>query len=67
MEKVIHFDLPAVKQRSTTTSSSPAPVPSPPNRPLGEPPSLPSRGREREVQQLIHDLAILAANHRSPV
>jgi len=27
---------------------------------------LPTRGREREVQQLIHDLAVLAAKHDPP-
>ena len=38
------------------------PVPTPPRKPLTAALALPSKGLERERQQLIHDLALLAAS-----
>ena len=40
------------------------PVPAPPNTPAKRTTAVPSRGREREIQQLIHDLAVLAATSK---
>lgn len=42
------------------------PVPAPPKTPTKKTTAVPSRGREREIQQLIHDLAVLAATSKPP-
>lgn len=67
MERVIFFDPPAVKEPSSLVpSAGRVPLPAPLSRLPAAFPTLPSKGREREVQQLIHDLAVLAADHRRP-
>jgi hypothetical protein len=40
-------------------------VPAPPSETPSAPQAVPSQGREREVQQLIHDLAVLAVKHQT--
>lgn len=45
--------------------SSPVPAPAPPAVPAS--PTSPLQDREREVQQLIYDLAVLAAKQDPPV
>jgi hypothetical protein len=45
--------------------SSPLPAPGPPAVPAS--PTLPLQDREREVQELIYDLAVLAAKQDPPV
>jgi hypothetical protein len=61
MDRVEFFDPFAAENLSSATSTKRVPpVPAAPRRPIAEP-AVPSRGREREMQQLIHDLAVLAA------
>jgi hypothetical protein len=43
------------------------PVPTPPRRRVVLSQGRPVRGRDREMQQLIHDLAVLAAKHDQQV
>jgi hypothetical protein len=43
------------------------PVPAPPRTPAPAARALPSQGREREVQQLIYDLAVLAAEQNAAI
>jgi hypothetical protein len=67
MERVIFFDAPVPEARSVGHPVDRTPVPAPPRKPLrASSVAVPSRGREREVQQLIHDLAVLAATRRPP-
>ena len=64
VERVIFIDpFTADERPSMASSKGPSPVPAPPTKPVPASQFSPSRGREREVQQLIHDLAILAARH----
>lgn len=61
MEAVTFIDPFATKEPA---SALPAPKPGPVAGPAGVPPAtvlFSSQGREREVQRLIHDLAVLAA------
>lgn len=46
--------------------SSPVPGPAPADPAAPKPRTLPPQGREREVQQLIYDLAVLAAKQDPP-
>lgn len=65
MEPVVFFDPFAAENLKAHPSSCPAPSNQarPESTPAGQP--APSR-REREVQQLIHDLALLAASRKAP-
>lgn len=64
MERIIFFDPVEVKRHSAEPSEDPAPVPAAPGKlPSASQVAL-ARCRESEVQQLIHDLAVLAATHR---
>lgn len=51
---------------SMAPSARLSPIPAPPRTPIPLAPPMPPRGREREVQQLIHDLAVLAAKNDPP-
>lgn len=61
MEQMMFVNPPAVEVPPSTSRS---PIPSPPTKPLTVSKVSPSQGREREVQQLIRDLAVLAARHK---
>jgi hypothetical protein len=65
MEPVVFFDPFAAANLKAHPSSCPLPSnqAGPESSPAGQP--APSR-REREVQQLIHDLALLAASRKAP-
>jgi hypothetical protein len=66
---MLFIDPSAGKERPPTPPPEDrAPVPTPPFRkpvPLSQ--VRPVRGRDREMQQLIHDLAVLAAKHGQQV
>lgn len=64
MKRVIFFDPLEAKQRSAEMSKDRAPVPTAPSKPPSASRASPFKGREREVQQLINDLAVLAATRR---
>ncbi|MUU69688.1 hypothetical protein [Pseudarthrobacter sp. GA104] len=64
-EPVVFFD-PFAAEHLTTHPSS-CPEPSNQGRPESSPARQPAQSRrEREVQQLIHDLALLAARRKAP-
>jgi hypothetical protein len=65
MERVEFIDPLAGEERPPVSQRKKLrPVPVPPGKPLKATIAVPSRGREREVQQLIHDLAVLPAENR---
>jgi hypothetical protein len=62
MEPVSFIDpFAAAEPSSGSRPKNLRPLPAPPKKPTKKPMARPSRGRDREVQQLIHDLAVLAA------
>lgn len=63
MKRVIFFDPLEVRQLAAESSNDRAPVPAAPGNSSASRVS-PSSGREGDVQQLIHDLAVFAATHR---
>lgn len=50
--------------KESLMDSSPVPAPARPAVPATE--ASPDQGREREVQQIIHDLSVLAAEQNPP-
>ncbi len=61
---MLYVDSSAGKEppRTPPTASQP-PVPAPFRKPVPLSQVRPVRGHDREMQQLIHDLAVLAAKH----
>jgi hypothetical protein len=51
----------------TPLSAGQPPIPTPLRKPVPLSQVRPVRGRDREMQQLIHDLAVLAAKHDQQV
>ena len=67
MEQVSFIDPFAGEQQSSGgRPNNMRPVPAPPKNPAKRTAAVPSRGREREIQQLIHDLSVLAATSKPP-
>jgi hypothetical protein len=62
MEPVRFIDpFAAEEPASMAPLEKPSPVPAPSAKTVPLPPAVFSSGREREVRQLVHDLAVLAA------
>ena len=67
VKRVSFIDPFAAGEPPLATPSTKRPrVPAPPSKPLSASGAVVPRGREREVQQLIYDLAVLAARHQPP-
>jgi hypothetical protein len=65
MERISSIDpFAAGKPPSVSTPHKSRPLPEPPKDSAKKSKALPSRGREREMHQLIHDLAVLMATNK---
>jgi hypothetical protein len=67
MEPVCFIDPFAAEEVSVAPPDRLAPGPAPSTKSIPLPSVVFSSGREREVRQLIHDLAVLAARQDPPV